>query len=306
MGGEGVLVVMFEVRRVMVVIMIRMAIVMSVPGMRRIRVFRCGRINHPDRCFRSWLSAQSGVFLITVVILVIMLLVVMLIMVMVIMVMIMILVTMAFVVMAFVVMAFVGVVMVLVTVEIVKRMHSFATIERVFDQLRPGRMLSSCFIGLGQLMLGSVVADRCFCGQWPIGVRSFHNVTLDPLAMTAATRAAMSRAPAAGPVLVLFFRLAMRALFGLDQGLTIRHRNLVVVWMDFAEGKKPVAVAAIFDEGGLQGRLYPRDLGEVDVAAQLLALGGLEIKLFDAVATDHNDPGLFRVGGIDQHFVWHF
>jgi hypothetical protein len=296
MGGEGVLVVMFEVRRVMIVIMIRMAIVMSVPGMRRIRVFRCGGISHPDRCFRSWLSAQSGVFLMTVVILVIMLLVVMLIVVMV-----LVLVTMALVVMAFVV-----VVMVLVTVEIVVRVHGFATIERVFDQLRPGRMRSSCFIGLGQLMLGPVVADRRFCGQRPIGVRSFHNVTLDPLAMTAATRAAMSRAPAAGPVLVLFFGLAMRALFGLDQGLTIRHRNLIVVWMDFAEGKKPVAVAAIFDEGGLQGGLYPRDLGEVDVAAQLLALGGLEIKLFDAVATDHNDPGLFRVGGIDQHFVWHF
>jgi hypothetical protein len=279
---------------------IRIAIVMSMPVMRRIRMFRCGSVSDPDRCFRSWLSAQSGVFLMTVVvILVVMPLVVMLVVVMVIVVMIMILVTMVLEGMAFVV-------MVLVTVEIVMRLHSFATIERVFDQLRPGGMRSSGFIGLGQLMLGPVVADRRFRGQWPIGVRSFHNVTLDPLAMTAATRAAMSRAPAAGPVLVLFFGLAMRALFGLDQGLTIRHRNLIVVWMDFAEGKKPVAVAAIFDEGCLQGGLYPRDLGKVDVAAQLLALGGLEIKLFDAVATDHNDPGLFRVGGIDQHFVWHF
>jgi hypothetical protein len=31
----------------------------------------------------------------------------------------------------------------------------------------------------------------------------------------------------------------------------------------------------------------------------LLALGGLKIKLFDAIAADHDDPGLFRVGGID-------
>ena len=76
--------------------------------------------------------------------------------------------------------------------------------------------------------------------------------------------------------------------------------------MDFAEGQEAVTVAAIFDEGGLQRWLYPRDLGEIDVAAQLLALGGLEIKLFDAIAADHNDPGLFRVGGIDQHFVGHF
>jgi hypothetical protein len=37
----------------------------------------------------------------------------------------------------------------------------------------------------------------------------------------------------------------------------------------------------------------------------LLALRGLEIKLFDAIAADHDDPGLFRVGGIDQHLVGH-
>jgi hypothetical protein len=38
----------------------------------------------------------------------------------------------------------------------------------------------------------------------------------------------------------------------------------------------------------------------------LLALGRLEIKLFDAIAADHNNPGFFRMGGIDQHFVGHF
>jgi hypothetical protein len=76
--------------------------------------------------------------------------------------------------------------------------------------------------------------------------------------------------------------------------------------MDFAEGQKAVAVAAIFDEGGLQRGLDARDLGEIDISTQLFALGGLEIKLFDTIAADHNDPGLFRVGGIDQHFVGHF
>ena len=76
--------------------------------------------------------------------------------------------------------------------------------------------------------------------------------------------------------------------------------------MDFAEGQEAMAVAAVLDEGRLEGRLYARDLGEVDIAAQLLALGRLEIKFFDAIATDHNDPGLFRVGSIDQHFVGHF
>jgi hypothetical protein len=69
--------------------------------------------------------------------------------------------------------------------------------------------------------------------------------------------------------------------------------------MDFAEGQKAVAVAAIFDEGGLQRWFYACDLGEIDISAQLFALGSLEIKLFDTIAADHNDPGLFRVGGID-------
>ena len=98
----------------------------------------------------------------------------------------------------------------------------------------------------------------------------------------------------------------MGALVGLDQRLAIGDRYLIIVGMDFAEGEEAVAVTAIFDEGGLQRRLYARDLGEVDIAAQLLALGGLEIKFFDAIAADHNDPGLFRVGSIDQHFVGHF
>ena len=98
----------------------------------------------------------------------------------------------------------------------------------------------------------------------------------------------------------------MGALVRLDQGLTVGDRNLIIVGMDFAEGEKAVAVAAILDEGRLQRRFYARDLGEVDIAAQLFALSGLEIKLFDAIAADHNDPGLFRVGGIDQHFVGHF
>ena len=105
---------------------------------------------------------------------------------------------------------------------------------------------------------------------------------------------------------MLLLGLAVGALVGLDQRLTIGDRDLVIVGMDFAEGEEAVAIAAIFDEGRLQRRFDPRDLGEIDIAAKLLALRGLEIKLFDAIAADHNDPGLFRVGGIDQHFVGHF
>lgn len=116
----------------------------------------------------------------------------------------------------------------------------------------------------------------------------------------------MTGAAAAGTVFRFFLGLAMRALVGLDQCLTIGDGDLIVVGMDFAEGQKAVAIAAVLNEGGLQRRLDPRDFREVDVAAQLLALGRLEIKFLDAISAHHNHPGLFRMGGIDQHFVGHF
>src|SRR5436305_12202239 len=107
-------------------------------------------------------------------------------------------------------------------------------------------------------------------------------------------------------VFAFFLGFAMGPFVRLDQGLTIGNRDLVIVGMDFAEGEEAVAVAAVFDKGGLQGWFYTRDLGEIDIAAQLLALGGLEIKFLDAIAADHDNPGFLRVGGIDQHLVGHF
>jgi hypothetical protein len=127
----------------------------------------------------------------------------------------------------------------------------------------------------------------------------FDDATLHAVAIAAAAGIAVARAAAVGAVLGLFFGFAMGAFVRLDQRLAIGDGDLVIVRMDFAEGQKAVAVAAIFDEGGLQRRLDARHLGEIDISTQLLALGGLEIKLFDSVAADHNDPGLFRVGGID-------
>ena len=169
----------------------------------------------------------------------------------------------------------------------VVRMH-FAGI-RAFVRMR------LAFIGLGRL--GGILA----------GV--LDDVALDTVAMAAAARIAVARAATVavgGAVLALFLSLAVGALVGLDQRLTVGDRDLIVVRVDFAERQEAVAVAAIFDERRLQRRLYARDLGEIDIAAELLALGGLEIKFFDAIAADHNDPGLFRVGGVDQHLVGHF
>jgi hypothetical protein len=141
-----------------------------------------------------------------------------------------------------------------------------------------------------------------------VGAGVLDDVALDPLALAAAARVAMAgtAAVAGRTVFGLFLGLAVGAFIGFDQRLTVGDRDLVIIGMDFAEGEEAVAVAAIFDEGGLQRRFYPRDLGEVDIAAQLFALGGLEIKFFDAIAADHDNPGLFRVGSIDQHLVGHF
>jgi hypothetical protein len=139
-----------------------------------------------------------------------------------------------------------------------------------------------------------------------IALGMLHDVAADAIAAAAPPRIAMARTPAVRAVFALFLGFAVSALVGLDQRLTIGDRDLIIVGMDFAEGEEPVAVAAIFDESGLKRRLNARDLGEIDVAAQLLALGGLEVKLFDAIAADHDNPGLFRVGGVDQHFVGHF
>lgn len=116
----------------------------------------------------------------------------------------------------------------------------------------------------------------------------------------------MTGTAAAGTVFRFFLGLAMRAFVCLDQGLTIGDGYLVIVGMDFAEGQKAVAIAAVLNEGRLQRWFDARDFREVDVAAQLLALGRLEIKFLDAISTHHNHPGLFRMGGIDQHFVGHF
>jgi len=135
----------------------------------------------------------------------------------------------------------------------------------------------------------------------------FDDIALDALATAAAARIAMARTTAVvGAIFALFLGLAVGAFIGFDQGLPVGDRDLIIVRMDFAEGEKAVPVTAVFDEGGLQRRFYARDFGKVDIAAQLFALGGLEIKLFDSIAADHDDPGLFRVGSIDQHFVGHF
>jgi hypothetical protein len=237
---------------------------------------------------RHWLGADGcegrrrlvGVIMVVMIVLAVMMMVIMIVSVLVIVIMgVMMIVVPMIVVIMFVIVGFVLAVMLRVGVQM------FAFMRSAFGVLRPHLALDR----LGR-----------------IRVETSDDVALDALAMTAAARVAVARTAAAlGAVLALFLGLAMGLFLGLDQRLPVGDRDLVVVGMDFAEGEEAVAVAAIFDEGGLKRGFDPGDLGEVDIPAQLLALRGLEIKLFDAIAADHDNPGFFRVGGIDQHLVGH-
>jgi hypothetical protein len=192
-------------------------------------------------------------------------------------------------------------------------MFMIVFIVRVFMIVRMFMMLVIMMLRIPVVMIGVVgvtmiafgvirVAFPAFrqrSGRRRIGAGILDDLALDALAIAAAARVAVARTAAVGAVFGFFLGFAMGAFVRLDQRLPIGDRNLIIIGVDFTEGQEAVTVAAILDEGRLQGRLHARDLGEVDVAAQLLALRGLEIKLFDAIAADHNDPGLFRVGGID-------
>jgi hypothetical protein len=171
--------------------------------------------------------------------------------------------------------------------------------------------VSVMLTGVVRMIMFAVLGDKSRIARL-FGLRRidrcvFNDVALHAFATAAAARVAMTRAlvAAAGTVIGLFLGLAMGALVGLDQGLTVGYRDLVIVGMDLAEGQETMTVAAVFDESRLQRRLYARNLGKIDIAAKLLALGGFEIELFNTVAADHDDPGLFRVGRVYQHFVWH-
>ena len=79
--------------------------------------------------------------------------------------------------------------------------------------------------------------------------------------------------PASGAMVGLGVGGALGALVLGDQRLPVGDRDLIVVGMDFAEGEKAVAIAAVIDERGLQRRLDARDLGQIDVAAKLFTVG---------------------------------
>lgn len=97
--------------------------------------------------------------------------------------------------------------------------------------------------------------------------------------------------------------LGFGTCFLVDERLTVGHRDLVIIGMDFVERQKAVPIATIVDERRLQRRFDPRDLGEIDIAAQQFPGSALVIELLYPASTQNHDPGLFRMGGINEHFV---
>src|SRR5258708_3065563 len=87
-----------------------------------------------------------------------------------------------------------------------------------------------------------------------------------------------SMAPAAPFPPRLLFLLTMRTGFLFKQSLTVGDGDLIIVRMNFGKSEESVAIAAVVDKGRLERGLHPRHLGEIDIAAQGLLIGGFEIE----------------------------
>ena len=107
-------------------------------------------------------------------------------------------------------------------------------------------------------------------------------------------------------VIIVFFTVGGIVLLLLfQQGETVGDRDLVIVGVDFGEGQKAMAVAAVIHEGCLQRGFNPGYLGEVDVTFEGFAIDAFEIEFFNAVAAGHHNAGFLALAGVDEHFVAH-
>src|SRR5690606_31073429 len=74
-----------------------------------------------------------------------------------------------------------------------------------------------------------------------------------------------------------------------------------VVAGDFLQGQEAVALAAVIDEGGLEGGLQPDDAALVDVGLLLFLGGLLDVDVVQVLAIDDRHAQFFGLRGIDQH-----
>jgi hypothetical protein len=136
-------------------------------------------------------------------------------------------------------------------------------------------------------------------------MRLFDRIARHHIAMATRGAVPVAARPAATTVIEFGVRVAVRALFFLDQRLPVGDRDLIIVRVDFAERQEAMAIAAVINEGRLQRRFYPCDLGEIDVAAKLFAISRFEVEFFNTIAAQDHHPGFLRVARVDEHFVGH-
>ncbi len=98
---------------------------------------------------------------------------------------------------------------------------------------------------------------------------------------------------------------AFERSFFFDELFAIFERDLVVVGVDFREGQKAMAIAAIIHEGRLKRRFYAGNFCKIYVSGDLPLGYRLKIKFVDFISFDNHDAGFLRVGGIDKHFLRH-
>ena len=66
-----------------------------------------------------------------------------------------------------------------------------------------------------------------------------------------------------------------------------------------------MAVSAIVHEGRLERGFDPRDFCQVNIASKLALVHSFKVEFVNFVSVNHNNACLFRVRGIDEHFLCH-
>ena len=84
-----------------------------------------------------------------------------------------------------------------------------------------------------------------------------------------------------------------------QQSLAVLLGDLVIIRMDFAEGKEAMAIAAKIDERRLQRRFNPGYFGKIDITLDLLVFSRFKVEFLNPVALEHRHPGFFLVARID-------
>ena len=78
-----------------------------------------------------------------------------------------------------------------------------------------------------------------------------------------------------------------------------------VLRLDVADVQEPVPADAEIDERGLDAGLQVDHHALVDVSYVIVLPGPLHVELFEHAVFNDRDPAFFRLGDVDQHFLFH-